>query len=210
MRSRGLVPTPREKSVFVNCPFDEDYHPLLRPLLFTIVNLDFTPRIALERSDSGELRLTKLVDLIRSSGFAIHDLSRMRAKEEGQVFRLNMAFELGLNYGHRSFSGADPPPLFLVLERERHDYMKALSDISGVDIKDHGDDPVRLVWAVRNWFVETVGVQRPPSGTQIWYDFNDFMTNLFEVRKEGGFDKENLHMMPIPELIDYMKEEAGK
>ena len=181
---------------------------ILRPLLFTIVHLGFTPRIASERSDSGELRLTKLVDLISSSDFAIHDLSRMRAMEEGQVFRLNMAFELGLNYGHRSFSGAEPPPLFLVLERERHDYMKALSDISGVDIKNHGDDPVRLVWAVRNWFVETVGAQHPPTGTQIWYSFNDFLTDLFENRRERGFDKENLHMMPIPELIDYMRDES--
>ena len=36
-----------DQNVFVNCPFDEEYLPLLRPLLFTIVYLGFRPRIAL-------------------------------------------------------------------------------------------------------------------------------------------------------------------
>ena len=36
------------KNVFVNCPFDRDFYPLLRPLLFTIIYLGLKPRIALE------------------------------------------------------------------------------------------------------------------------------------------------------------------
>lgn len=39
-----------ERNVFVNCPFDEAYLPLLRPILFVITDLDLTPRIALERA----------------------------------------------------------------------------------------------------------------------------------------------------------------
>ena len=31
---------PFERNVFVNCPFDEAYYPLLRPLLFTIIYVD--------------------------------------------------------------------------------------------------------------------------------------------------------------------------
>lgn len=37
-----------ETNVFVNCPFDDDYLPLIRPLLFTIIYLGLTPRITLE------------------------------------------------------------------------------------------------------------------------------------------------------------------
>ncbi|MFL6236225.1 MAG: hypothetical protein ACJ76N_24045 [Thermoanaerobaculia bacterium] len=37
-----------EKNVFINCPFDDGYRPLLRPLLFTILHLGFNPKIALE------------------------------------------------------------------------------------------------------------------------------------------------------------------
>jgi hypothetical protein len=53
------------KNVFVNCPFDDEYRLLLRPLLFTISYLGFRPRIALEELDSGAPRIEKIIDLIR-------------------------------------------------------------------------------------------------------------------------------------------------
>jgi hypothetical protein len=48
-----------ETSVFLNCPFDDEYLPLLRPILFAIIDLGFTPRIALESLDSGKPRIEK-------------------------------------------------------------------------------------------------------------------------------------------------------
>jgi hypothetical protein len=51
-------------NVFVNCPFDEEYLPLLRPLLFTIFRLGLRPRIALEELDSGAPRVQKIIRLI--------------------------------------------------------------------------------------------------------------------------------------------------
>lgn len=56
-----------ERSVFVNCPFDQDYVELLRPLLFTIAYLGFKPRIALERFDSLEVRVDKICELIQTA-----------------------------------------------------------------------------------------------------------------------------------------------
>ena len=53
-----------ERNVFVNCPFDKRFLRLLRPLLFTIIYLKLIPRIALERTDSGESRLDTIVQLI--------------------------------------------------------------------------------------------------------------------------------------------------
>lgn len=53
-----------EKNVFINCPFDEEYYALLRPLLFTVLSFGFNPRIAFERSDSGEQRINKICQLI--------------------------------------------------------------------------------------------------------------------------------------------------
>ena len=67
------------KNIFVNCPFDEDYKPLLKSLLFTIIYCGFNPRIALERFDSGEGRLSKIKELIDSSIYSIHDLSRIKS-----------------------------------------------------------------------------------------------------------------------------------
>src|SRR5688500_11733451 len=92
-----------QSNVFVNCPFDSEYLPLLRPLLFTIIYLGFTPRIALESLDSGSPRIEKIVSLIRDSQYAIHDLSRIKAKKTDELFRLNMPFELGVDVGCRLF-----------------------------------------------------------------------------------------------------------
>ena len=86
-------------NVFVNCPFDDEYLPLLRPLLFTVIDLGFTPRIALERLDSGRPRFQKIVALIKQSKYAIHDLSRIQSSKVGEFYRLNMPFELGLDVG---------------------------------------------------------------------------------------------------------------
>jgi len=83
-------------NVFINCPFDSEYYSLLRPLLFTVAYLRFTPRIALETFDSGETRIERICDLIRSSKYSIHDLSRLKATRKGEFYRLNMPFELGV------------------------------------------------------------------------------------------------------------------
>ena len=53
-----------------------------------------------------------------------------------------MPFELGVDYGSRRFASNHlKNKKFLILERKPHDYKKALSDLSGVDIKNHGDKP---------------------------------------------------------------------
>ncbi len=55
------------KNVFINCPFDANYISLLRPLIFTILYLGYTPKTAAERSDSGETRINKIRELIEQS-----------------------------------------------------------------------------------------------------------------------------------------------
>ena len=130
-----------DKNVFINCPFDSAYDTLLRPLLFTILYFDFNPKIATERSDSGEQRINKICELIESSKYSIHDLSRIKSSKKNEFSRHNMPFELGIDYGSRKFAGKHfDEKKFLVIAKERFDYMKALSDLSGVDIKTHNED----------------------------------------------------------------------
>lgn len=66
-----------DRNVFINCPFDSSYRPLLMVLVFTVVYLGYKPRLSFERSDSAETRIDKIVGLINESKFGIHDLSRM-------------------------------------------------------------------------------------------------------------------------------------
>jgi len=51
------------KNVFINCSFDNQYFPLLKALLFTIIYSGLKPLIS-ETSDSGEIRLHKIKDLM--------------------------------------------------------------------------------------------------------------------------------------------------
>jgi hypothetical protein len=195
-----------ETNVFINCPFDDDYTALLRPLLFTIVYLEYTPRIASERFDSGEARIQKICELIQVSKFSIHDLSRIQATRTNELYRLNMPFELGIDIGCRLFApGEAQTKKCLILEQERFRYQRALSDLSGSDIKTHNNNPEELVRVVRNWFVE-VEVLHAPSGTRIWEHFNEFMADFYMQRQAEGYRDRDLDIMPIPEYIAFMQE----
>ena len=157
-----------EKNIFINCPFDDDYFPLLKPLLYTVKKIGFKPRITLERNDSGEVRLHKIKELLEASKYSIHDLSRAKAKKVGEYFRQNMAFELGLDLGCRDYSKSKilKGKKILILEDEKYSTQKALSDLSFADCKCHKGDAEELVYEVRNWFAEN-GHKNVPSASSI-------------------------------------------
>jgi hypothetical protein len=145
-------------SVFINCPLDEEYFDLLRPLLFTVIFIGLKPRLALECSDSGETRIDKLTRIISETKYSIHDLSRIQAVEKDDFYRMNMPFEIGMDYGCRKYSnGKQRTKKSLILEKEKYRYIRALSDLSGFDIKSHNNEPSKIVEVVRDWVVETIG-----------------------------------------------------
>jgi hypothetical protein len=80
-----MAPKNFRTNIFINCPFDKDYKSLLRPILFTIVYLGFNPRLASERSDSLEQRIEKILNLIKSCKYSIHDLSRLKAERANDI-----------------------------------------------------------------------------------------------------------------------------
>lgn len=194
------------KTVFVNCPFDSSYTHLLRPLLFTIVDLGFVPRIASERADSAENRIDKIVQLIRSSQLSIHDLSCAQSSAPGEFARLNMPFELGIAYavGLNRRAGSKPRAI-LVLEKNQYDLKRALSDLAGTDVKHHSSQPEDLIRCVRDWFVETAGVRGAKSATALWYRFSDFASAFYDARVRDGYSDRDLNFMPIPEYISFIR-----
>lgn len=201
-------PPPRyESNVFINCPFDEEYYSLLRPLLFTILYLGYNPRIASERLDAGENRIDKICELISESRYSIHDLSRLKSAKADEFYRLNMPFELGIEYGARLF-GDDflSDKRCLILEKNLYDFRKAVSDLSGVDIKAHGNEPDEIVRAVRDWFVETIGLRDVHTATVVWYLFSDFTTAFYEKMLAAGSPERDIEQMPLPEYIDHIRD----
>lgn len=199
-------------NVFINCPFDDKYFALLKVLVFTVVYFGFKPRISLESSDSGLSRLDKITKLIEQSRYSIHDLSRLQAKNVDEYYRLNMPFELGIDYGLRKFNPDFSNKRSLILETEKYDYMKAISDINGFDIKNHNDVPEQLVECIRSWFSETVNLRNLNSSSKIFSDFIQFNTDLYRNKmlkyagKHSSTEAENfasseIQQMTIPEYI---------
>jgi hypothetical protein len=192
------------RNVFINCPFDDGYRPLLRALLFTVYYLGFEPRIALENRDSGRTRIDKIVELIRESQYAIHDLSRIQSTSVGEFFRLNMPFELGIDFGCRTYKpGRWAQKRCLILGSTPYQYQAALSDMSGSDIQAHGDEPEQLVREVRNW-LNSQSSGRVPGPTKIWTDFHTFTRELHNELMMQGHSEEDLKRLEIDELMSRM------
>jgi hypothetical protein len=68
-------------SVFINCPFDKEFWPLMEAIVFCVIDCGFVPRCALEEADSGSSRFKKICGLVEGSLYAIHDLSRVEIDE---------------------------------------------------------------------------------------------------------------------------------
>ena len=74
---------PAAKAVFINCPFDDAFKPLLRAMVFAIIASGYYPRCALDKSDSAEVRVSKIAGMIGECDWGIHDLSRVEVGAGG-------------------------------------------------------------------------------------------------------------------------------
>ena len=193
-----------DRNVFVNCPFDREYQHILNAILFCLVRFGLTPRIATERSDAGEPRIEKIIDLIRSSRYSIHDLSRCQAREAGEHYRLNMPFELGMDFGCRHY-GEEPlsSKVVLILEEERYRYQAAISDLAASDIEAHGGNYRTAVRKVRNWLIGLGGME-PMGATKVLADYEDFQQWYYERQLQDGFSEEDIQDYSVTELLDAM------
>lgn len=147
------APPAFDVSVFVNCPFDEPYKPLLDAALFAIHDCGFTARTALETSGSGVTHLEKIARIIGESRFSIHDISRVELTPDSPLPRFNMPFECGLAFGalHYKPRRRDRERDALLLAAERFQDKRTLSDLAGQDAEYHENQPELLITAVRKF-----------------------------------------------------------
>lgn len=195
-----------DKCVFINCPLDEDYEPILQAILFCLVYLGFSPKIATQSNDSAESRLGKIQKLIEESKYSIHDLSRYISSREEEYFRLNMPFELGLDYGCRQYcaEGRDKKK-FLILEKKQYQTKQAISDLAGCDFKAHKGDFQIALRKVRNWLVSEAGINAR-GAEHISDAYADFQEWNYERMLADGFSEEDIQDYPTSELLDSMQE----
>lgn len=197
-----------EECVFINCPFDADYDAMLQAILFCIVYLGFTPRIAKERNDSGEYRLDKIKSLIEGSKYSIHDLSRIQASEKGEYYRLNMPFELGIDYGCRQYYGKNrDQKKILILEEKKFRYQTAISDLAGCDIEAHNGEVDVAIRKIRNWLMGAAGIPQADGASSIYIAYTTkFQQWYFRRQKSAGFSDADITDYQTSELLAAMKE----
>jgi hypothetical protein len=188
--------------VFINCPFDNKYFPLLKPLLFTLIYLDLDPQIS-ETSDCGIVRFNNIKRLMKDSKFSIHDLSRMDPLTVGDLPRFNMPFECGMDFGLK-FSGKKSlrKKKLLILEKKRYRYQKVLSDISGNDIKSHNNKPEKIIRITRDWFVSNN--REAVYAKEIWLAYNEFTYDNDSIITSMDCDPNDIFSLTFKDIIKNM------
>jgi hypothetical protein len=167
------------RQVFLNCPFDDEYRPIYEAIIFTVIHCGFVLRCARERDDSGEPRISKIVEIIRDSQFGIHDICRVELDKANGLPRFNMPLELGLFLGAKAFSdqSKQKKKRCLILDGEKYRYQKFVSDIAGQDIRSHGGKARTAMKLTRDWLA-TVSKRRLPGPLETERLYTEFCHEL--------------------------------
>jgi hypothetical protein len=176
-----IIPLGFDKNIFINCPFDDKYLPLFRAIIFTVHDIGFTARCALQESNAGDVRIDKIQNIIAECKYSIHDLSRTQLDKVHRLPRFNMPLELGLDLGCKRFGVAhQQEKVVLVMDVERYRYQRFISDISGQDVHEHGGTQRGIINVVRDWLMLELDPRKVviPSGEEILTRFGKFKRAL--------------------------------
>ena len=155
---RARPPEIAFNAVFLNVPYDEKFRRLYLAYISGLVHLGLQPRATLEISGA-ENRLDKIIALIQSCRYSIHDLSWV--KLDGplpRTPRFNMPFELGLAMASERVDRALRKAF--VFEAVNRRLAKSLSDLSGIDPHIHGRAMEGVMRELGNAFVRRVSHRR--------------------------------------------------
>lgn len=182
-----------EKSVFINCPFDGRYKCIFNAIVFTVYDCGFIPRSALEAANN-PVRLSRIIQIINDSLYAIHDLSRAGVDSRTGLARFNMPLELGIFLGAKEFGGKrNAMKTYLILDRDRYRYQKFISDLSGIDPKAHNNKPETAIIKVRDWLNDVTNVDfNIQSGSIIAKKYDEFRKDLPGLVTDVGLKMKDL------------------
>jgi hypothetical protein len=154
--------------VFLNIPYDRKFRALYLAYIAGLVHLGLEPRVTLSLP-SGTRRLDKIVALIQSCRYSIHDLSRV-GLDRNLPFatpRFNMPFELGLAVAwEKSNPGKHT---WFVFEQRSYRIQKSLSDLNGTDPQIHSGVVSGVLRELRNIFRRTRTQPTVPEMTSTYY-----------------------------------------
>lgn len=186
------------RNVFINCPFDPDYQPLLYAIVFAVQIAGFTPRCAKEANNAGEFRLQKIKDIISECRYGVHDISRTDLTSSG-LPRFNMPLELGIDLGCKEFGNRrQRSKSLLVLDITENRYVKFISDIRGQDPKPHAGKPKKAINQLRDWLSDESGIETLPGGDYMHNRYLRFLADLPTLCKNA---KQNVKKLTFGDFV---------
>ncbi len=166
-------------NIFINCPFDIEYLPIFRAVIFTVFDCGYIARCAREIDDSSEVRIDKIIKIISYCKYGIHDISRTELDKETNLPRFNMPFELGMFLGAKRFGDDEQKKKScLILDKAPFRYHSFISDIAGQDIQSHNNEVSETIRVVREWLNNASKGVILPGGKKILERYHKFTSKL--------------------------------
>ena len=193
--------------VFLNYPFDDDFHLLAHAMHFAVVAAGLIPTCAHDLSVPDRSRLEMLVEMISNSRFSIHDFSRYKGEGEKNFARFNMPIEMGMALFY-SYSTEIREHRCAFFVTTPYDYQRFASDLAGLDPICHDNNDLLLITGVYEW-LQKAGesyVDIIPT-VEVTEKYEDFKKELEKV-KGSGKDGQPTHN-EAQELMYSMCSECG-
>jgi hypothetical protein len=173
-----------DRSVFLNCPFDDLFEPLFHAAVLTIAALGFTPRCARESEGEADPRIDRIAKGLRESKYSIHDLSRFQAVGADNLPRFNMPLELGMALSLRYLGkSSGTPHNWVALVPPGFVHQRFISDLAGFDPPAHDQTPETVIKAISGWLTIQPDYSPPsPSPRMIWEAYPQLQAMLQDAK----------------------------
>jgi hypothetical protein len=194
--------------VFINCPFDDAYSAIFDSLVFTIHACGFRPRCSKEVDDGSQTRISKIYNLIAECRYGVHDISRTEPDDINQLPRFNMPLELGIFLGAKRY-GEKSQKLkrVLIFDIEKYRYQKFISDLAGIDIKEHGGDQLKAISVLRDWLANVSRREGIPSGPKVIKLYDQFAGALPSIAEKFDFEAGKISYVDYERfVVNWLKE----
>jgi hypothetical protein len=166
-------------SVFINCPFDDEFAPGFQALIFAVIRCGFQVRCAREMADGAETRIDKLYNIIEQCRYSIHDLSRTELDAVNHLPRFNMPLELGVFLGAKRYGDdQQKKKRCAIMDVDQYRYQKFISDLNGMDIQAHGGVTRQMVEHVRTFLLTGSGRKTIPDLVELLDSYDRFVVAL--------------------------------
>jgi hypothetical protein len=174
------LPPINSNAVFLNIPYDEEFHRLYLAYLCGIHSLGMQAFIA-SSIPGGERRLDRILNLIQTCRYSIHDLSRVEVSSMPPATpRFNMPLELGLTI---TWAKLHPKRhTWFLWEAEPRRVQKSMSDLDGTDAYIHRGSVDDVLSELRNAFVRA----NAPSIQQMLDAFSILEGRVGKILTEAG------------------------